>query len=111
MFSPIIGFNGLLHATGRTKKLEVPTFDMKHPIFLHSRHTLLHLYLQHLHNGHCHEGVEYLRVCQKNAIVKFRTTLRSIHSKCVTCRKCKVESLNPMTAGLPKVRLVYGYSR
>ena len=37
-FSPFIGPNGLLLASGRTKQLDVASFDMKHPILPDSRH-------------------------------------------------------------------------
>ena len=109
-FSPFIGPNGLLRATGRTKLLEVAAFDVKHPILLDSRHPLVRLFLEHLHQKHCHQGVEYMRalIQQNFAIVKLRTALRSIQSKCVVCRKRKAETLSPMMADLPRERLAFG---
>ena len=106
-FSPFIVPNGLLRAQGRTKQLEVTNFDVKHPILLDSRHSAVRLFLEHLHDKHCHQGVEYLRalIQQKYAIVKLRTALRTIPSRCVTCRKRKAETLTPMMADLPKERL------
>ena len=59
-FSPFIGPNGLLCSQGRTKHLEVANFDVKHPILLDSRHPVVRLFLEHLHDKHCHQGVEYL---------------------------------------------------
>ena len=108
-FSPFIGPNGLLRAQGRTKQLEVVTFDVKHPILLHSRHPAVRSLLEHLHEKHCHQGVEYLRalIQQKYAIVKLRTALRTIQSRCVTCRKRKAETLRPMMVDLPKERLAF----
>ena len=108
-FSPFIGSNGLLRAQGRTKNLEVANFDVKHPILLDSRHPAVRLFLEHLHEKHCHQGVEYLRalIQQKFAIVKLRTTLRTIQTRCVTCRKRKAETLTPIMADLPKERLAF----
>ena len=60
-FSPFIGPNGLLRASGRTNKLQIATFDTKHPIILDARHPLIKTLLEHLHTQHCHQGVEYLR--------------------------------------------------
>ena len=60
-FSPFIGPQGLLRATGRTKQLTVPTFDAKDPILLDNRHPAVRLYLEQLHEAHCHQGVDYLR--------------------------------------------------
>ena len=108
-FSPFIGPNGLLRAQGRTKHLEIVNFDVKHPILLDSRHPAVRLFLEHLHEKHCHQGVEYLRalIQQKFAIVKLRTTLRTIQTRCVTCRKRKAETLTPIMADLPKERLAF----
>ena len=60
-FSPFIAPNGLLRASGRTKQLDVATFEMKHPILLDSRHPLVRLFLENFHRNQCHQGVEYLR--------------------------------------------------
>ena len=108
-FSPFIGPNGLLRASGRTKQLDVASFDMKHPILLDSRHPAVRLYLEQLHETHCHQGVDYLRalVQQQFAIVKLRTALRSIVSKCVTCRKRRAETINPIMSDLPRERLAF----
>ena len=108
-FSPFIGPNGLLHAQGRTKHLEIANFDVKHPILLDSRHPAVRLFLEHLHEKHCHQGVEYLRalIQQKFAIVKLRTTLRTIQIRCITCRKRKAEMLTPIMSDLPKERLAF----
>ena len=109
-FSPFIGPNGLLRTSGRTKQLEVATFDVKHPILLDGRHPVVRLFLEHLHKEHCHQGVEYLRalIQQRFAIVKLRTVLRSIQSKCITCRKRRAETPSPMMADLPRERLAFG---
>ena len=108
-FSPFIGPNGLLRASGRTKQLDVASFDMKHPILLDSRHPLVRLFLENFHINQCHQGVEYLRalIQQEYAIVKLRPTLRSIVSRCITCRKRKAETLAPMISDLPRERLAY----
>ena len=108
-FSPFFGPQGLLRATGRNKQLTVSTFDAKHPVLLDSRHPAVRLYLEQVHETHCHQGVDYLRtlVQQQFAIVKLRTTLRSIVSKCVTCRKHRAEILNPIMSDLPREKLAF----
>ena len=45
-FSPFIGPKGLLRATGRTKQLDVSSFDSKHPVSLDSRHPVTRLFLE-----------------------------------------------------------------
>ena len=108
-YSPFIGPNGLIRASGRTKQLNVATFDVKHPVVLDGRHPLVRLLLEHLHKNHYHQGVDYLRalVQQRFAVVKLRTTLRTIVSRCVTCRKRRAETLNPMMSDLPRERLAF----
>ena len=108
-FSSFIGPNGLLRASGCTKQLDVATFDMKHPILLDSRHPLVRLFLENFHRNQCHQGVEYLRalIQQEYAIVKLRTTLRSIVSRCIICRKRKADTLAPMMSDLPRERLAF----
>ena len=108
-FSPFIGPIGLLRASGRTKQLDVATFDMEHPILLDSRHPRVRLFLENLHNNQCHQGVEYLRalIQQEYAIVKSRTTLRSIVSRCIICHKLKAETLAPLMFKFQRKRLAY----
>ena len=67
------------------------------------------LFLEHLHQTDCHQGVDYLMavVHQQFAIVKLRTALRTIVSKCVTCRKRQADTLNPIMADFPRERLAY----
>ena len=107
-FSPFIGPQSLLRATGRTKQLTVSSFDAKHPILLDSRHPAVRLYLEQLHETHCHQGVDYMRalVQQKFGIVKLRTAL-SLVSKCVACRKRQAETLNPIMSDIPRERLAF----
>ena len=105
-FSPFIRPQGLLRATGRTKKLEVSSFDAKHPILFDSHRPVTRLFLENVHRTHCHQGADYLRalVQQQFAIVKFRTALRYIVLQCVTCRKRWAETISPMKADLPSER-------
>ena len=69
----------------------------------------MRLRLEHLHKNHYHQGVDYLRalVQQRFAVVKLRTTLRTIVSRCVTCRKRRAETLTPMMSDLPRERLAF----
>ena len=110
-FFPFIGPNGILRSQGRTKNLEVANFNVKHPLLLDSRHPAVRLFLEHVHEKHCHQGIEYLRslIQQKFAIVKLRTTLRTTETKCVTCRKRKAETLTPTMADLPEERLAFAW--
>ena len=108
-FFPFIRPNGLIRASGRTKQLTGATFDVKHPVVLDGRHPMVRLLLEHLHKQHCHKGVDYVRalVQQRFAVVKLRTTLRTIVSRCVKCRKGRAETLTAMMQDLPRERLAF----
>ena len=103
-FSPFIGPNGLLRASGRTRNFDGATFDVKYPILLDARHPLVRLLLEHTHVRHCHQGVDYLSpsIQQRLAVIKLRATLRTIVSRCVTCRKRRAETVTPVMADLPR---------
>ena len=64
------------------------------------------LFLWQLHNVNHHQSVDYLRavVQLKWAILKLRTVLRSIHSKCVFCRKRRAQTVTPLMSDLPTER-------
>ena len=47
--SPFVGPKGLLRATGRTKQLDVSSFDPKHPVLLDSLRPVTRLFLNQLH--------------------------------------------------------------
>ena len=104
-----IGPQGLLRATGRTKKLDVSSFDAEHPILLDSHYPVTRLFLKNIKRTHCHQGVDYLRalVQQQFAIATLRTALRTIVLRCVTCCKRRAETLSPMMADLPRERLAF----
>ena len=107
VYSPFIGPAGLLRSTGRIKRLAEIDFDLKHPIILDGRHPLVLLFLRHMHLKHHHEGIDYLRalIQQRFAVLKLRSTLRSIRFSCVLCRNRNATPVQPMMADLPSERL------
>ena len=108
-FSPVIRVLELLCTTEPTKQSEIVIFDVKIPLLLDSRHPLVVLlYLNYLHKNH---GAEYLMalIQQNFPIVKLRTTLWSLQSKCVTCCKRWVSKLDSMMTHLQKKCLALGY--
>ena len=108
-FSPFVGPNGLIRASGRSKQLNVATIDVKHSVVLDGRHPMVRILLEHLYKNHCHQGVDYLRalVQQRFAVVTLRTSLRTIVSRCITCRKRRAKILTPMMSDLPRERLAF----
>ena len=108
-FSPFIGPNRLIRSAGRIKRLVEVDFDVKHPIVLDARHAYVKLFLRHNHVKDHHQGIDYLRakIQERYTILKLRSSLRSIKSNCVTCRKFRAATVQPIMADLPVERLAY----
>ena len=104
-----IGPHGLICSSGRLRRLEEIAFDTMHPIVLDARHSFVKLFLRHTHLKNHHQGIDHLRskVQERYAILKLRSTLRSIKSNCVLCRKFRAATIQPITADLPNERLAY----
>ena len=84
-------------------------FDTKHPIVLDERHAFVKLFLWHTHLKSHRQGIDYLRskVRERYAFLKLRSTLRSIKSNCVLCRKFRAATIQPIMADLQKERFAY----
>ena len=108
-FSPFFGPNRLIRSAGCIKRLVEFDFDVKHPIVLDALHAFVKLFLRHNHVKHHHHGIDYLRakVQEPYTILKLRSSLCSIKSNCVTCRKFRAATIQPIMADLPKERLAY----
>ena len=108
-YSPFIGPNRLIQSAGCIKRLVEVDFDVKHPIVLNARHAFVKLFLRHNHVKHHQQGIDYLRakVQERYTILKLRSSLRSIKSNCVTCRKFRAATIQPIMADLPVERLIY----
>ena len=116
-FTPFIGPHGPIRSSGRLQRLLEIDFDTKHTIVLDARHTFAKLLLRHTHLKKHHQGIEYLRSKAmitygqrySYAILRLRSTQRSIKSNCVLCRKFRAAIMQPIMAHLPKERLAYQY--
>ena len=84
-------------------------FNTKHPILIDARHTLVLLLARSLHHKHFHQGLDYMRsvLNMKYAILGLLRLLRSIENQCVTCRKRKASTIQPIISNLPVERLGY----
>ena len=105
--SAFLGPHGFLRSTGRIMHFTVIVFDTKRPIILDSCHPVVLKFLIETHENNHHQGVEYARsfLQQKYAILKLRSTIRSIQRNCVTCRKFRAKPSTPIKSDLPKERL------
>ena len=101
-------YDGKKYVVGMLWLSAVP-YETKHPVVLDGLHPLARLYLKHVHDSNHHQGVDFLRAhVQKTfAVLKLRSTLRSISSCYVTCRKHRATPVTPLIDDLPKERLGY----
>ena len=108
-YSPFICPAGIIRSTGRIVRSVNTEFDTEHPILLDARQTLVRLLARSLHHKHFHQGLDYMRFVlnMKYAILGLRRLLRSIQNQCVTCRKRKANSIQPIMSDLPVERLGY----
>ena len=108
-FTPFIGHHGLIRSSGRLRRLVEINLDIKHPIVLDARHTFVKLFLRRTHLKNHQQGVNYLRskAQERYAILKLRSTMHSIKSNCVLCRKFRAATIKPIMVDLPKERLTY----
>ena len=108
-YSPFIGPAGIIRSTGRIVRLANTEFDTKHPLLLDARHTLVCLLTRSLPHKHFHQGLDYMRsvLNVKYEILGLRRLLRSIESQCVTCRKRKASTIQPIKSDLTVKRLGY----
>ena len=107
--SPFIGPNRLIRLAGRIKRLFEVDFDVRHPIVLDARHAFVKLFPRYNHVKNNHQGIDYLRakVQKSYTILNLRSSLRTIRSNCVTCRKFPAASIQPIMADLPVERPAY----
>jgi len=84
---PVIMPNDIVCVGGRLKNASVPV-SAKHPVILPRNHHVVDLIVRHEHEANAHVGREHALslLREKYWIVRGRSTVRRILSRCVTCR-------------------------
>ena len=100
--SPFLSPNGLIRSSGRIKRLMEIGFNVNCPIILEASHPFAKLFLEHTHEKHYHQGVEYLRsiVQEHYTVLKLRSSLRSIEAHCLRCREFQAVIMQPIMSDL-----------
>ena len=95
---------GLIRSSGRLRRLVEIDFDTKHPMVLDARHTFFKLSLRHTQLKNHHQGIGYLKskIPERYAILKLRSTQRSMKSNFVLCGKFFAATIQPIMAYLQK---------
>lgn len=91
---------------GRLERAELP-YDAKHPLVLPKESAVDKLLLDDAHKscGHLGKNTVLAFIRQKYWIIGARTHLKSLLSKCVTCRKYRAPCSKQKMANLPGERL------
>ena len=107
-FKPFVDEKGILRAEGRATKFVNAEFE-NHPVTLDARHFATKLLIASYHRKYFHGSAEIVlnELRQKYYIVGLRRRLRSIVSRCLTCRLRRRKPQNPQMAELPVARLAY----
>ncbi|XP_076285541.1 uncharacterized protein LOC143211602 [Lasioglossum baleicum] len=102
---PYIDAKGLIRATGRLSKSQLPE-SAKHPIILRS-HPLLILLIKWTHLKHLHSGPQLTLACLRNDywILRARATVRAVLHQCVACTRERALIPNELMGDLPASRI------
>jgi len=104
--SPFIDDKGLIRVGGRIGKSKLP-YDSRHPIILPPDEKFTKMILHSIHICRNHLSTEQLFFEARLTywIPRGRAVARSIVSRCVLCRRMKVNPTPPLMAPLPACRL------
>ena len=97
----------LLRVGGRLKRTELSR-NIKHPVLLPDKHPATELLVRHIHESVKHQGrlITLGKVREEGIFVLHGTrVVKSVISKCVTCRKLRGSTLTQKMADLPIDRL------
>lgn len=97
----------ILRIGGRLNNSSEFTFDKKHPMLISSTHWFSVLLFRHEHKQLKHAGPQALLYHVRDLYwpVGGRNLARQVVNKCVTCRRFRGKTLNPIMGNLPKERI------
>jgi len=103
---PVIMSNDTVCVGGRLRNASVPV-SAKHPVILPRNHHVVDLIVRHEHETNAHVGREHVLslLREKYWIVRGRSTVRRILSKCVTCRRLTARCGEQRMEDLPSDRV------
>ncbi|KAF2894961.1 hypothetical protein ILUMI_11194 [Ignelater luminosus] len=83
------------------------SFETANPIILPRKSPLVEKLIWKIHNRHIHSGINMIltEIRKRFWIIRARQTIKSLISKCVTCKKLRGKPGQEMFAPLPKNRM------
>lgn len=106
LLNPFLDDHGLLRVGGREQH-STRSYDVKHPLIVHSRHHLVRLLIISEHVRLLHAGPTLLSasLSARYHIVRGRSVIRSVTRNCVICRRKSARPLPPLMGQLPSARV------
>ena len=98
--------NNLLRVGGRLQRAPIDD-EAKHPIILPKKHHVVQLLVRHFHHSSGHSGIEHTLslIRRRYWIVKGRSSVRSIVSRCFDCKRRQAPVQQQKMSDLPVDRV------
>ena len=100
--SPFLDESGLMRVGGRLKNSNL-TFNACYPILLPRKHILTQRIIKHEHTRNLHAGLQATMAFV--SVFGYRSTVRGIIQKCVTCFRAKSNQSETLMGSLPASRV------
>ncbi|KAF2902404.1 hypothetical protein ILUMI_03781 [Ignelater luminosus] len=97
----------MIRIRSRLQESDLP-FETANPIILPRKSPLVEKLIWKIHNHHFHSGINMIltEIRKRFWIIRARQTIKSLMSKCVTCKKLRGKPGQEMFAPLPKNRIL-----
>ena len=106
LLNPFLDDQGLLRVGGRERH-SMRSYDVKHPLIIHSRHPLVRILIVSEHTRLLHAGPTLLSASLSSRfhIIRGRSVIRSVTRNCVICRRKSARPRPPLMGQLPPARV------
>ena len=106
LLNPFLDDQGLLRVGGRERHSK-RSYDVQHPLIVHSRHPLVRILILSEHTRLLHAGPTLLSASLSSRfhIVRGRSVIRSVTRNCVICRRKSARPQPPLMGQLPSARV------
>lgn len=104
--SPFLDEKNILRVGGRLRHSNISA-EQKHPILIRNNNPICDLIINHYHVFYFHTGIEatLANIRTKFWIIKGRSTVKRVITKCLKCLKVSARGKNQMMADLPNARV------
>ena len=106
---PFLDSDGLIQVGGRVQNADI-SYNSKHPVIFHGKHSITSLMISSEHIRLLHAGPTLVMasLSRRYHVVGCRKAVRSVTRKCITCRRMTVQPQNQMLGHLPPEHITPG---